>query len=556
VPHGARHPPKPSEAEVSEPESSQEKNVSLTSAIHAPPHPQPLSPRGGEGRNFVTHPRFRTWLEKCGVTTAEAAFTLAGEVVSGHVDRHVVRVELHGGSGRRTVFLKREHTAGLKARLRNRLAGFGWVSRCEREAMTLAKLEAAGLPGPQWLAYGRDAAGRGFLLVDELTGAVELRAFLTEHTLAEEERRVLSDRIGRTLAEVHAAGFGTPELAAKHLLVRPGPMAVSLIDWQSCPPPGAVKPADCDRWLATLHATLADELATPMDRLRVLWAYRRTLRMTGQQPGSRFGAWVRSIAATADGLLNKSSVRAQRQPVVTDVCQRLVWLAGEQAVAIPEVAAGWPTPPTGEPFYSPTPNPPGGHRERHTMPDGRDAVLVRFTTTDPLGRFVAAVRERPWRSPAAVAARVLFHLQRHAIPAPALLAFGQRMVSRRTCDSFLVGELPPNPTAITDYLSRPEGTAEGKQGVLRECGRLLRRLHAAGCRPCPSAGANDPLFVVSDGTVFVGSPFAVTLSRRPSEPERQLDLNRFATSLPPVAHSLVLSGYSAPDVPSPVAEVA
>jgi hypothetical protein len=56
-------------------------------------------------------------------------------------------------------------------RLKNYRAGFGWVSRCEREAMTLQALESCGLPGPQWLACRvrsgwhtgpRTTAGRSF----------------------------------------------------------------------------------------------------------------------------------------------------------------------------------------------------------------------------------------------------------------------------------------------------------------------------------------------------------------------------------------------------------
>jgi tRNA A-37 threonylcarbamoyl transferase component Bud32 len=477
-------------------------------------------------------------------------------VVCGHADRHVVRVELHSGSGRRTAFLKREHVFGRRARLRNRLAGYGWVSRCEREAVTLAKLESAGLPGPQWLAYGQDSEGRGFLLVDELAGAIELREYLTEYTLSAEDRRLVCERIGRAIAELHGAGFGTPELAAKHLFVQPGVMAVSLLDWQSTPPPRPVAPPDRVRWFATLHATLATDLASPRDRLRVLWAYRRTLNMIRAKSGSgkmpeRFGRLARAVERSAMPLANKSSVRLQRQAVSADVQQRLVWLAGEAVVAIPEVAAVWPTQTICAPFFPDTPEvtPTGGHRERVTFADGRQGVMVRFTTSDPLGRLLAAVRERPWRSPGATAARVLFHLQRHDIPAPRLLAFGQRMTSRTGGESFVVGEMPPHATAVSAYLADPTISVSERRVVLRECGRLLRKLHDAGCRPARTADPNDPLFVVSglEATVAVGSPFAVRVARRVNESERRRDVKRFVASLARSDRARVLRGYSSSD---------
>ena len=53
------------------------------------------------------------------------------------------------------------------------------------------------------------------------------------------------------------------------------------------------------RWFGTLHATLADELVSPRDRLRVLWAYRRTLRIARVRRNERFGAFVRSATAVA-----------------------------------------------------------------------------------------------------------------------------------------------------------------------------------------------------------------------------------------------------------------
>ena len=492
---------------------------------------------------FVVHPRYAAWLARCGVTSADTALSLVGEVVSGHTDRHVVRVDLRSGAGCRTGYLKREHVAGVRWRAKNWAAGFGWVSRCEREGTTLAALEAAGLPGPQWLAHGEDANGRAFLLVDDLAGAVDLLTLLRDQPAG--DKRELATRIGTALAELHAAGFGTPDLAAKHLMIADGGV-VTVIDWPSAPKPGHIRNADLVRWFGSLHAGLAAELVTKHDRLRVLWAYRRTCRRLGRPVPDRFGFMARAVNAAAARREDRQSVRAQRH--ATDRPQRLVWVAGEAVVAVPEVAAVWPTPAEAAPFYPPTPTatPPHGHRERVILPNDRPAVLVRFHTVDPVGRVVAAVRERPWRSPAATAARVLFHLERHSIPAPQLLAFGQRMTSAVAAESFLCADLPSGVVSLAAFLARASTTSAQSAAVLSECGRLLRRLHDAGLRPTETGSPNDPLFVVSDDyavSVAVGSPFAVRVLRRVNGTQRKTDLTRFLQPFDRTAGGWVKGGY-------------
>lgn len=506
-----------------------------------PPHPRP-TPTG----KFVAHPRFQNWLARCGITTADTALSLTGEVVSGHTDRHVVKVELRSGSSRRMAYLKREHVAGVKWRAKNWVAGFGWVSRSEREANTLEALDAAGLPGPQWLAYGEDVNGKAFLLVDELADAVDLATFLRDRLPTGEPAKRLAERIGTALAELHAAGFATPDLAAKHLLVNTTDYTVSLIDWPSAPKPGRVRAVDVVRWLGSLNAGVPTESADDRLRLRVLWAYRRACVRLGCAVPYRFGFMAKAVQAAGKRREDRASVRAQRQAV--EHRQHLVWVAGEAVVAIPEVAAGWPTPAECSPFYPPTPaaTPRHGKRERVNLSDGQSAVLVRFHTVDPVGRMMAAVRERPWRSPSATAARVLFHLQRHGIPAPRLLAFGQRFISNVAAESFLCADMPTGVCSLANFLARTDTTPSERAAVLAECGRLLRCLHDAGLQPTDSDSANDPLFVVSTDSavsVAVGSPFAVRVVKRVNKQQRAADLARFLQPLDRTAGGWVSGGY-------------
>src|SRR5437868_1628787 len=84
--------------------------------------------------------RFRRW----GLTDPTTVFDLPGEVVSGHADRHVVRVRLGQGPRRLAAYLKREHRVRLRDRLSALWHGFGAVSLAEREAQTLARLRKLG----------------------------------------------------------------------------------------------------------------------------------------------------------------------------------------------------------------------------------------------------------------------------------------------------------------------------------------------------------------------------------------------------------------------------
>jgi tRNA A-37 threonylcarbamoyl transferase component Bud32 len=453
------------------------------------PQSLPTLTSGARQSGFIVfHPRYRAWLVRNGIDTATDALELPGEIVCGHPDRHVVRVEL----ARRVVYLKREHLIGWRTRFKNWRAGFGWVSRSVREAVTLRRLEAAGMPSPQWLAYGEDGHGRAFLLVDELTDSADLRAVLSDTRLSPEDRRVLAERAGRVIAELHEAGFGTPELAAKHVLVGRRPLSVNLLDWQSCPLPGTVSDADRARQLATLTASLAGELATTRERLRFAWAYLRTVRQSRKaekQSTPRFVAFLRDVLANADRLRNRSSVRDQRQAAGPP--QRLVWLTGEEVCAVPDIAAVWPTPAVTEPFYAAAR--PRSRETEVTLPDGRRAVLARFRTFAPAARVVAGIRGKSWRSPGAKLARILFHLERYGIAGPRLLAFGQRLTGPATADSFVLYETIADVTPTT------------------ETREILAKLRAAGCEVVPAEAA---LGTTPDGRVVVMSPFAVRLSKR------------------------------------------
>ena len=483
------------------------------------------------------HPRYRTWLRKCGLTSARDVLALRGEVVGGHADRHVVKVELHNGVSTRAAFLKREHVVGRRARYRNWLANFGWVSRAEREARTLQKLEALGLPGPQWLAYGENADGRAFLLIEELTGAIPLRELIADYTLSADELRLLAERLGKMLAEFHAAGIGTPELAAKHILVRPGILQPILIDWQSSLLNRAITPGNAAAWFGALHATVPEGCVGPRVRLRLLWAYRRVMKASGNPSTPRAPAFASRVRTASRSQLKRSSVRQQLGATGVEP-QRLVWLDGEAVVAIPGVACAWPENLRYEPFYG---LPPG--TERSVLPCGTPGQLTRFQSFAPFGRAIAALRERPWRSPAATAARVLFHLRRFGIAGPKLLAFGQRRTSRLRVDSFVVveaGHHSPERRSGVEKLLASDNVLRNR--ALADIGQFLKRLHDAGCRfRWGLLGARPLLVAVPELTV--ASALAIALVRRVSVRHARSDLALALAGLDRLDKMRVLRSY-------------
>jgi hypothetical protein len=469
------------------------------------------SPRVAVGWVEV-HPDFAVRL---GGASADDLLELPGEVVSGHPDRHVVRVELPGWE--RALYLKRQHRVTWKERFRQWRAGFGWRSRCGREAALLKQLDAAGLPAPRWVAHGEDGRGRAFLLVEELSHARELRQLANtsaergrvsapcepdsahagrdsicrrtgrSRDPAREPHCPLAEVLGRAVAALHDAGFDTPDLTAKHVFIG---AEVTLIDWQSARRVPILPPASRRRALAALHASLADHLATARERLCFLRAYSRA---TGLSIDARA---VERLAAPAR---RRRSVRDQRQPAVTE--QRLVWLAGEAVCAVPAVAASWPRPATCAPFYGE----PAGTR-RVTLPEGRPAELVTGTSVAPVARLKAWLRGRPWRSPGATLGRVLFHLERYGLPAPRLLGFGQRLTGRASADWFALHE-PPAGRPLADWFAA-NPPAGRREHVNQQCDRLLARLRDASCRP------TGPVFWVDgDDRVTVGGVRHVRIVR-------------------------------------------
>ena len=228
--------------------------------------------------------------------------------------------------------------------------------------------------------------------------------------------------------------------------------------------------------LASLHATLADELACPRIRLRLLWAYRRVLRQShGDRPGTipSFALLARKIEIESATLRTRAAIRDQRQPLLPTNSQRLVWLDGEALCVIPELAEDFQ-----KPILCHMINNPSLHRQWLVFAGSRAGQLEVHRYRLSLGRGWARLRGRPWRSPELRRARLLFHLERHHVMVPQLLAFGQREKFGRSATAFMISE--PVPGVIPLWYWYDSAELPQKLHLLRDL-RVLARLHEAGC---------------------------------------------------------------------------
>ncbi len=366
------------------------------------------------------------------MTCAERLTSLPGLIVTGHPDRNVARVSLGG----RTAYLKREHRVRWRDRLRSAAAGFGFASLATREARTLAALRRAGVPCPDWMAFAEDNQGHGCVLLAELPATIDLRQYLRDRRARTPAARFRFARsLGAALAGVHAAGFDHPDLYAKHVLVAPATGQCYFLDWQRSRRrrlPWRRRLHD----LAALDATLDAALATEPERLACVRGYlgASTPRHLAQQAAM-------AIRRMAQRLLRHRHIRKERASPPPLAGRGIVWLDGE---ALCVTQAFWHD--LGEQMPDWLPLPARGHGSSRTqvaLPGGRGGLLMRRWCDRPLAWLWCLLRRRPLLSPELREAGLLFRRQKHGLPAPRVLAFGQRRPRPWRTESFLLTEVDP-----------------------------------------------------------------------------------------------------------------
>lgn len=494
-------------------------------------------------RFLDVNPRYRKYLEWHGLNQVEDFLALPAVIVSGHPNRNVAQVCVGPGASPLRGYLKREHQIYWRDYFANAWAGFGWVSRSYRESMMLQELRRSGVRCPEVIAAGQDGRGRAFLLVRDLAGAKELRTHLLTTSRANaNQRRTLARRLGKLLAHIHAAGFIHGDLNATHVLVDG---QIHLLDWQR------------SRWLpwsswrrrlhdlAGLDATLAEGLVGLRDRLACLRSYlRESLRLSPHRWPLALQSARDIIARRSRRLLQKRYIRELRQPPLPAGTQNLVWLDGEALCVTRDFHArldgrtpDWlSTPPAGSDNHL--------TQEQVHIPGTHSALLVRRRARRPWHWLWSLLRGKSPTSPELIQAAALFRLQRYGVEVPRLLAVGQRHLRPWKTESFLLTEPPATRVGLSEWLATHAeeacfiGEHKRVRRVLVSAGRVLRRLHEAGCYLDAHRPGREPSLLVLTSArglpaVVLGNVNELHTRRRPSPRRARRDLSSVCRQLAP-----------------------
>jgi tRNA A-37 threonylcarbamoyl transferase component Bud32 len=492
------------------------------------------------------NPKYQQSMQQRGLLGAEDFINLPSVIVSGHLDRNVARASLPGGSPLLGVVIKREHRILWKNRWRNASAGFGFVSKSHREAITLQRLKEAKVSCPDWIAHGVGERGQAFLLISEISDAMDLRWYLRDLCVAEHgERRRFLQRLGECIAVVHNAGFDQPDLYAKHILVRRSDHSIWFIDWQRSSPKSAISWKKRWRDLAVLAATVPESLSGYKDRLALLGAYLRECRKNGLRTPTQFRCAFEIFTQEAR-LLRKRRIRDMRKMPIEMERQSLVWRAGEELCLTSAF-----------------------ERELNgllpdwllldNLPSAPVNLLLRDCVFVPGHGSCQLIRRRAWCLGTLLWARLLgrrfvarelqmaglsFRLERAGISAPRLLSFGQRTTASGLAEAFVLVKPPDRASGIVAWLVSEERSKPSLRcSMLRQFGILIKRLHETNCvlseRHCGENGLAQlgNAFCVqpsaSGATVALASIEGLSVRRRLTSRLALADLVRAVDALRP-----------------------
>lgn len=438
----------------------------------------------------VVNPLYAALLQSAGLAEAQHFLELREEIVSGHRDRQVSRVQI----GDVAAYLKREHGVPFKVRLQNWWQGFGFCSKSWREAAILHYLKPRFAASPQWMAVGELTNGESFLLVRAAPAVIPLTNCLLQMRDDDDGRYCLARELGRTLAALHALGMVHRDLYSNHVLVDPEDYRIVVVDWQRARHAGSVSTAARCRDIATLLATLpVGGIATEMGRV--------LLDTYCEEQGNAVGLTLPQIEAMVGSLQQKRHIRSKLSATGQKRPPSLHCVDGEALRVTPAFRAVWHD---AVPFYL-REQPSDPQTSEFPLPDGGR------------GRLEWAVhqvrRPRGWTSSERRRMGILFRLERCGVAAPRVLAEGQRLRSDRQWMTMLFVRVPARTVPLASWLTQCADERQ-RAAVLREAGRLLARVHEAGSFwSDDSVDLRVDLEVESAPSVMVGSEAGLVVRR-------------------------------------------
>jgi tRNA A-37 threonylcarbamoyl transferase component Bud32 len=389
---------------------------------------------------FEINRRYRELLEGEGLTTPEAILALPSVIIGGHPDRNVARVKIGSRGQAIAAILKREHRIPWKERLVNAWVGFGFISKSQREAITIRELQQAEINCPDWLAAGEDHSGRAFLLLRDLEDCTNLRAYLRNSSEASRrERRQFAEKVGRSLARLHNRGFSHGDLYSKHVYVNPRRGTIHLIDWQRARWPRFVSWRLRCRDLAALGATLEETLTGPCQRRACLAAYLRECKTLQPSRRTSFAGFAKRVIHCGTRLLRNRRIREMRQLEPAGLLQNVIWRDGEALCVTEEFDALLDDRMSDWLRYERLPVQGRNLEIGAEAPADLPAARLIFRRETRLWTGIATwIRGKKLISSSVRQAGLILRLQRLGMETSRLLAFGQRQKKPWCVESFIL----------------------------------------------------------------------------------------------------------------------
>lgn len=442
------------------------------------------------------HPECVSLFARLGLDSAQAFLTLRPTIISGHPDRNVGRLTFMDGDRALGIFLKREHRVSWKVRLLNALAGFGLVSRSMREAQTLQALERENFGAPRCLAVG-ESGGSAFIVLESVSG-VELRDYFQLIRSPLGRKRFLRE-LGLEVARLHACGFDHPDLYSKHVLIDNRTGQIVFLDWLRCQRRHPLSWDRRIRSLAALHATVAEDVVTPRERLAFWHAYLEVADPARDRELER--SLLTKLLARGKHLLNKRHIIEKRQRPLSVGEQNWTRVDGDALCVsssyhelFPNRSVDWLELDRMQPA-------PAVQRRWVTTEEGEAALLVGRVRQDWLPDARAWLRGTS--SPEQRQATLLLRLERHHIPASSPVAVGQQTLVWGRTTSFLLMKPSSSSLRLDLWLERmarlhPD-QATARRAMLYRAGQVVRRLHEANCYFGEDAGKTALAVFLAEG---------------------------------------------------------
>ena len=360
-------------------------------------------------------------------------------------------------------YLKRQHSITWRERWRNCVRPDSVLSCFLREMKLLTQMESASVPHPEWVAAGEDGRGRAFLLVQEIDNGTDLRRTLAHPTLTHRDRRQLAERLGHLIAEAAFEGLYHTRLDRKaHLRLsrieqtrshrlanslphsrRANAGAFSRACGSSCVScRSSREPCASDSECCISH-WVPFALAGDLER-----SSRSSHVRSPEKPGS-LGIVVRSAINSRQSLISsvwfgsraKLFARSRRLRALAESGDLRAVLWG-QIGHILDAIIRW------------------SGRKPHPWCCFHPSHASSIASSAGLGA-----------SPGVTSGASYSDLERYGVPAPRLLAFGQRFLGGGVVEWFALQTLTP--PALATF----------SPDVAKQLGRCLRQLHDASCRP-------------------------------------------------------------------------